>query len=64
MKKKYRVFFEIYGKKMQAVIEAFSKEDAANEIKDRILFHKIVLDVQPEERGDKGLNDLISFLGL
>lgn len=38
--KNYHVYFEIYGKKMRATVMANSKEEAENQIKDKITFHK------------------------
>ena len=37
----YTVYFEIYGKKMKATIEANSEKEAKELIKNKIKFHKI-----------------------
>ena len=38
---KYHVYFEIYGKKMKATVEATSFKDAKDKVKDKIIFHKV-----------------------
>lgn len=38
----YKVFFQLYGKKMKVAIEAESNEDAKNIIKNSIQFDKVV----------------------
>lgn len=38
---RYKVYFEIYGKKMVAEIEASSKEDAEYKLRGKIQIHKI-----------------------
>jgi hypothetical protein len=39
--KEYRVYFEIFGKKMKTTVEAVSENQAKEMIKNRIIFHKI-----------------------
>lgn len=46
--KNYTVYFEIFGKKMKTKILAESKENAEQQIKDKIIFHKVVVDEQDE----------------
>jgi hypothetical protein len=48
MMKNYTVYFEIFGKKMKTKILAESKENAEQQIKDKIIFHKVVVDEQDE----------------
>lgn len=43
MRKDYTVYFELYGKKMKAVIMATSKEEAKQVISEKIIFHRVVL---------------------
>jgi len=38
----YHVYFEFYGKKMQADIEADTPNDAKEIVRNKIIFHKIV----------------------
>lgn len=38
----YRVYFEIFGKKMRVEIEADSAVQAKEIIRDKIIFHKII----------------------
>jgi len=37
---KYKVYFELYGKKMCSTVEANSSANAEKAIKDKIIFHK------------------------
>jgi len=46
--KKYIVYFEIFGKKMKTKILAESKEKAEQQVKDKIIFHKVVIDEQDD----------------
>lgn len=39
--KKFKVYFELYGKKMVSTIEADTEADARAEIRYRIKFHKV-----------------------
>lgn len=39
--KKYRVYFELYGKKLVTEVSALSEERAKQIIKDKIVFHKV-----------------------
>lgn len=41
--KKYKVYFELFGKKMRTVVEAESEWYAKDEICDSIIFHKVEL---------------------
>lgn len=48
--KEYKVYFEIFGKKMQTTLDAESIEDAKLELFDKIIFHKVVsVDGKPDE---------------
>ena len=46
--KNYSVYFEIYGKKMKAKILAESMTDAQQKVKDKIIFHKTVIEEKDE----------------
>lgn len=46
--KNYSVYFEIYGKKMKVKILAESMTEAQQKVKDKIIFHKTVV----EEKDD------------
>lgn len=39
----YIVYFELYGKKMKATVTAYSKQEAEQAIKNKIIFHKTTL---------------------
>jgi hypothetical protein len=41
MKRKYRVFFEIGGKKMQVTVIANNESDAQMKVISKMIFHKI-----------------------
>jgi len=38
---KYKVYFEIFGKKMKTEVNAISSEAAKKAVKDKIIFHKV-----------------------
>lgn len=46
--KNYSVYFEIYGKKMKAKILAESMTEAQQKVRDKILFHKTVIEEKDE----------------
>lgn len=39
--KRYKVYFEIYGKRLKTTVIANNLEDAKQIVKDKIVFHKI-----------------------
>lgn len=59
-------FFEIYGKKMKAVIEAKNEQEAKEAVKAKIIFHKI--ESVPTDDWSKlfgqDFDDLCSALGI
>ncbi len=63
---KHNVFFEIYGKKMKAVIEAKNAHEAKEAVKAKIIFHKI--ETVPVDDWSKlfggGFDDICSALGI
>jgi len=42
--KKFKVYFEIFGKKMKTSITANSKEEAKQLLMEKIIFHKVEVD--------------------
>jgi hypothetical protein len=40
-KKNFDVYFEIYGKKMKAVVMADNEQQAKELVKEKIIFHKV-----------------------
>lgn len=54
--KKYKVYFEIYGKKLVTEVSALSEDRAKQIIKDKIIFHKVV----PESKEE--FPDAVDFL--
>ncbi len=60
---KFKVYFEIYGKKMLATIEARNATEAKEEIKNRIEFHRIE-EVPEETIFDNSLEYLKNIMGL
>jgi hypothetical protein len=59
--KEFKVYFEIYGKKMMAVIEANSAAEAKRKVLDKVIFHKVV---EQNDDGDDMVNHLKSLFGL
>ena len=43
--KNFKVYFEVFGKKMKTTINASSKEDAENKVRNKIIFHKVEREV-------------------
>ena len=41
MQQVYKVYFEIYGKKMMAKVKAKDMFDAQNKVEKKIIFHKV-----------------------
>lgn len=41
-RKEHTVYFEIFGKKMKTKVMAFNSDDAKNEVKKKIKFHKVI----------------------
>lgn len=46
--KNYSLYFEIYGKKMKVKILAESIIEAQQKVKDKIIFHKIMIEEKDE----------------
>lgn len=46
---KYKVWFEIYGKKMLSIVEANDPEDAKAAVKSKIQIHKIEKIEEPRD---------------
>lgn len=55
----YIIYFEFFGKKMKATIEAESEEKAKVKLRDKINIHKVVKNDQNKE-----LNDLMGMFGI
>jgi hypothetical protein len=53
--KTYIIYFEIFGKKMKTIIEADSKSEAKQKVKNKIIFHKI------DGEKDNVKNDIIDL---
>lgn len=58
---KYKVWFEIYGKKMLAEVEANNPGDAKATIKSKIQFHKIE---KIEELRDNVVENLMNMFNI
>jgi len=56
--KTYIIYFEIFGKKMKTIIEADSKSEAKQIVKNKIIFHKI------DSESNDVKNDIIDLDGL
>jgi hypothetical protein len=57
--KKYEVYFEIFGKKLKTTVDADNREQAKRIIRDKIIFHKIVIDIDNSSPSD--ISDEIGF---
>ena len=44
MKKQYKVFFEVFGKKMQTTVMADNKNEAKRKVLEKVKFHKVAED--------------------
>jgi fructose-1,6-bisphosphatase len=42
---KYKIYFELFGKRMVTTVDARSIEDAKKQVKDKIVFHKVEQDI-------------------
>ena len=56
--KKFKVYFEIFGKKMKTSITANSREEAKQLLMKKIIFHKVELDEDFKFQDD----DVLDFL--
>ena len=56
MLKPYRVYFSLYGKKMQASVEAYNESDAKARIRDKVVFHAV------REEAEEDAGDMPDFL--
>lgn len=55
---KYKIYFEIYKKKMVAEIDADSEYNAKEQIMDKIIFHKIeCTKFEPKEKSNLDFNN-------
>jgi hypothetical protein len=55
----FKVYFELYDRKMSTKVIADSEAAAKQKIKDKIIFHKVV-----KEETNTDLDELLNFLGL
>jgi hypothetical protein len=56
---KFRVFFELYGKKMQTVVESENEQCAEYEVRSAIIFRKIY-----RIKEDTALDELKKMFGI
>jgi hypothetical protein len=56
--KKFKVYFEIFGKKMVTVVEANSTAEAKQKVLDKMIFHKVVV------QEDNVVGDLKKMFGM
>jgi fructose-bisphosphate aldolase class 1 len=62
--KKYKIYFEIFGKKMKYEVEAESKNDAINKLKNKINIIKIDEGVNEGVNDDDVLDNLKNMFGM
>ena len=60
--KTYKLYFEFFGKKLCTEIDAFSLEDAQEEVKTRIEFTKCEEIKQPNNKSDMFGDDALNYL--
>jgi len=60
MKKKYTVYFEIFGKKMKTKVLATDQQEARSLVLGKVIFHKIECD----NSEDTVLNNLKDIFGM
>ena len=54
--KNYEVYFEIYGKRMKTTVLAESEESAKTVIRNKVVFHKVILKPKDE------FNDIVDVM--
>lgn len=57
----FTIYFELYGKKMKVNIDAYSREDAINKLKSRIIIHQVDEHLEP---GDDVVDRLKNIFGI
>ena len=57
---KYTVYFEIYGKKLKATVEASDEKDAKYVIMKKIIFHKVEEHLTSTNNGFDFLMDIVT----
>ena len=57
----FTIYFELYGKKMKVNIDAYSREDAINKLKSRIIIHQVDEHLEP---GDDVFDRLKNIFGI
>ena len=62
--KAYKIYFEIFGKKMKYEVEAESKNDAINKLKNKINIIKIDEGVNEGVNDDDVLDNLKNMFGM
>jgi hypothetical protein len=55
----YTVYFEIFGKKMKVEVKAVSQDAARNVVRQKLIFHKVVL-----EETDRTVEELMNLFGI
>lgn len=53
---RFKVYFEFFGRKMRMEVDAISKEDAKNIVRNRIIFHEIKDDTLENIKNMFGFN--------
>jgi hypothetical protein len=58
----YTVYFEIFGKKMKARVQARSMADASEKIKQEFVIHKVIEEPAIEEEWERMMRVMEGFL--
>ena len=61
---KYRIYFEIYGKKMKTIVEANSEFEAKQFVKDKLLITSCEKYDKTWEEIEKGMDKISEIMGL
>ncbi len=62
--KTYKIYFELFGKKMQTNINADNENEVKENIKNKIIFHKILEVPESDEDIFRKLKDIFSGNGM
>ena len=61
--KKYSIWFELYGKKMKTVVVAENEQKAIEELKNKIVFHR-VKEAGGDDYFDKAIEVIDKFINV
>lgn len=59
----YRIYFEIYGKKLKTTIQARNETEARDKVKSKLNILKVEKIQEPPKTNDEGVQKLWDFFG-